>query len=62
VRRGDTLYAIARRYGVSIEALREVNRFRGSLIRPGQEQELLLPLPAERTAANEPSRRADQDG
>ncbi len=59
VRRGDSLYAIARRYGVSIEGLRAVNRLRGSLIRPGQE--LLLPLPAEATAAARPSLHADRD-
>jgi membrane-bound lytic murein transglycosylase D len=60
VRRGDTLIAIARRYGVSLEALREVNRVRGSLIRPGQE--LLLPLPAGTTAAARSNSHADHEG
>ncbi|MPY66897.1 LysM peptidoglycan-binding domain-containing protein [Deinococcus sp. SDU3-2] len=36
VRRGDTLSAIAERAGVSVAALRAVNGFSGSLIRPGQ--------------------------
>lgn len=53
VRRGDTLIAIASRYGVSLEALREVNRVRGSLIHPGQE--LLVPLPPGATAAARPT-------
>ncbi len=37
VRRGDTLWGIARRFGVSVEALRSWNGLgRGSTIRPGQ--------------------------
>jgi membrane-bound lytic murein transglycosylase D len=59
VRRGDTLIAIAKRYGVSVEALRTVNRVRGSLIRPGQE--LLVPVPAESTADARPRPRVDRD-
>jgi membrane-bound lytic murein transglycosylase D len=43
VRRGDTLLAIARRHGISLEALRAFNRVRGSRIHPGQD--LLIPLP-----------------
>jgi len=35
VRRGDTLYDIARRFGVSISALRRANRLTGSRIHPG---------------------------
>jgi len=35
VRRGDTLSAIARRYGVSVADLREANGLRGSTIHPG---------------------------
>ena len=53
VRHGDTLIAIARRYGVSVEALRDVNRVRGSLIHPGQE--LLVPLSFGATAAARPT-------
>jgi membrane-bound lytic murein transglycosylase D len=53
VRRGDTLSAIARRYDVSLEDLRELNRIRGSLIRPGQE--LLVPLRSEATASARPT-------
>ncbi len=42
VRRGDTLGAIARRYGVSVSALQSSNRLKGSLIRTGQT--LLVPV------------------
>jgi membrane-bound lytic murein transglycosylase D len=37
VRRGDTLGAIADKYGVSVAALRTSNRIRGSIIHPGQD-------------------------
>jgi N-acetylmuramoyl-L-alanine amidase len=38
VRRGDTLWKIARRYGVSVASLREINRLgRSDLLRVGQE-------------------------
>jgi membrane-bound lytic murein transglycosylase D len=53
VRRGDTLIAIANRYRVPLEALRDVNRLRGSLIHPGQE--LLVLLPSDATAAARPT-------
>jgi membrane-bound lytic murein transglycosylase D len=36
VRSGDSLYAIARRYGSTVSAIRQANGLRGSLIRPGQ--------------------------
>ena len=36
VRRGDTLIAIARRYGVSVSQIRQLNGVRGSSIRAGQ--------------------------
>jgi len=36
VRSGDSLYAIARKYGSSVSAIRQANALRGSLIRPGQ--------------------------
>ncbi len=36
VKRGDTLYSIARRYGVSVRKLKKWNRLRRNLIRPGQ--------------------------
>ena len=49
VRRGDTLYAIARRHESSVDALRALNRLRGSLIHPGQE--LLVPVPYRATDA-----------
>src|SRR5690606_17109892 len=37
VRRGDTLGAIATRYGVSVGSLQAANKIRGSLIHPGQD-------------------------
>lgn len=36
VKKGDTLYGIARRSGVSVERLRALNGLKGNLIRPGQ--------------------------
>ncbi|PZN32506.1 MAG: lytic transglycosylase [Proteobacteria bacterium] len=44
VRSGDTLSAIAQRYGVSVAALRTANNLRGSLIHPGQDL-LVTPAP-----------------
>lgn len=40
VRQGDTLWTIARNYGVSVAELRETNDLRGSRIYPGQLLEL----------------------
>jgi membrane-bound lytic murein transglycosylase D len=37
VRKGDTLGAIAAKYGVSVEALKSSNKLRNSVIHPGQE-------------------------
>lgn len=37
VRPGDTLGEIARKYGVSVAALRSTNKLRGTLIHPGQD-------------------------
>ena len=51
VRRGDTLIAIARRYGVPVELLRSANQLRGALIRPGDD--LLVPVPARGASARE---------
>lgn len=42
VRRGDTLSTIARRYGVSVWAIRKTNNLRGNLIRVGQN--LMIPI------------------
>lgn len=36
VRRGESLWAIARRYGTTVTSLRSVNRLRGDRILPGQ--------------------------
>ena len=36
VRRGDSLGAIARRYGVSLSSIKRANKIRGSMIRAGQ--------------------------
>lgn len=41
VRRGDTLYGIARRYGTTVDAIKRRNGLGGSLIRPGDV--LLMP-------------------
>jgi membrane-bound lytic murein transglycosylase D len=41
VRRGDSLYSIAQRYGSSVSAIRQANSLRSNLIRPGQT--LLVP-------------------
>jgi membrane-bound lytic murein transglycosylase D len=42
VARGDSLHAIAGRYGVSVEALRTANHLRSNLLRVGQD--LLIPV------------------
>ena len=59
VRSGDSLYAIARRYGSSVSAIRQANALRGSLIRPGQH--LIVPRfgTEMRTASSQPQRNAD---
>ncbi len=49
VREGDSLWAIARRYDVTIEALRELNEVNGNRLKIGQT--LLVPLSAERSTA-----------
>lgn len=36
VRSGDSLYAIAKRYGTTVGAVQKANGIRGSMIRPGQ--------------------------
>lgn len=36
VRKGDTLYGIAKRYGTSVGAIQKANRISGTMIRPGQ--------------------------
>ena len=36
VQRGDSLYSIARRFGVSVERLKNLNGLRSNLIKPGQ--------------------------
>lgn len=43
VRRGDSLWGIARRYRTDVERIRAANRLRSSVIRPGQ----LLKIPAD---------------
>lgn len=37
VRRGDTLGAIADKYGISVAAIKSANKIRGTMIHPGQE-------------------------
>lgn len=58
VQRGDTLSAIASKYGVSVASLRAANKIRGSLIHPGQD---LLITAAPRTAASLVAERAAAD-
>lgn len=36
VRKGDTLYGIAKRYGTSVSKVQAANGIKGSIIRPGQ--------------------------
>jgi membrane-bound lytic murein transglycosylase D len=59
VRSGDSLYAIARKYGSSVSAIRQANALRGSLIRPGQN--LIVPRFGTGTASaiHQPQRTAD---
>jgi LysM repeat protein len=40
----ETLFGIARRYGVSVDAIRRANRLEGDNLRPGQT--LVIPAPA----------------
>jgi membrane-bound lytic murein transglycosylase D len=40
VRRGDTLYGIARRYGVTVAAIKQANGLRGNKIMPGTRLEI----------------------
>ena len=35
VKKGDTLYRISKKYGVSIEKIKKLNKIKGSLIKPG---------------------------
>lgn len=55
VRRGDTLSELAARYGTTVEALRELNGIKGSLIIEGQTLRLFAapPAPAARTQVYE---------
>jgi len=53
VRRGDSLYTIARRYGSTVASIRRANRLRGNLIHPGQH----LVVPRLRLARRHPARR-----
>jgi len=61
VRSGDSLYAIARKYGSSVSAIRQANALRGSLIRPGQN--LIVPRFGTVTSASaQPPRRIADGG
>jgi membrane-bound lytic murein transglycosylase D len=52
VRKGDTLYSIARRFGMTVEELREVNNLgRSSVIRPGDRLRVVPPDRGESPAA-----------
>jgi peptidoglycan DL-endopeptidase LytE len=54
VRSGDTLFAIARRHGLSVTALKQFNSLKGDLIHPGQWLRLFAPLPPAVPAAQIP--------
>ena len=54
IRRGDTLSAIARRYGVSVRSIQRTNKLRGTRIRAGNT--LLIPVSA-RAQTRGPKRR-----
>ncbi|MBI2185676.1 MAG: LysM peptidoglycan-binding domain-containing protein [Acidobacteria bacterium] len=58
VRSGDTLSAIARRYGVSVAAVKEWNDLQGNGIRAGQRLTVYTTRPAAKTATRTASRRA----
>ena len=36
VKKGDTLYGIARRYNSSVSSIKRVNKLKSDLIKPGQ--------------------------
>jgi len=55
VRPGDTLSAIASKYGVSVDALRATNKLRGSLIYPGQDL-LIAAAPRSGSSGASPAR------
>lgn len=52
VRRGDTISQIARRYGVTIEAIKTSNRLHSTLMRVGQD--LLIPVSTSKLASAAP--------
>jgi membrane-bound lytic murein transglycosylase D len=66
VRPGDTLSAIASKYGVSVAAIRSANKINGSLIHPGQDLVITAaPTPAGRDqyiARNQPAPRLSATG
>ena len=59
MQQGDTLYGIAKRYGVSISALIEVNGLaHGSAIKPGQQLVLPAGVDGRQAGAEQPAGRA----
>lgn len=50
VKSGDSLYTIAKSYGISVEALKEANGLEGSYLKP--KQVLVIPNPKKRPAGN----------
>ena len=49
VKQGDSLYSLSRRFGVSVDSLRDVNGLRSSVVNVGQK--LIIPA----TAKNQPT-------
>lgn len=56
VRQGETLWEIARTYGVAVEAIMEANGLRGELIKPGQS--LRIPGPGVSAVSRKPAAKA----
>ncbi|MGC9362849.1 MAG: LysM peptidoglycan-binding domain-containing protein, partial [Candidatus Syntrophosphaera sp.] len=53
VKKGDTLYSLARQYGVSVDRIKELNSLEGNIIKPGQELRI-------KELAEEPETRAEE--
>lgn len=60
VRKGDTLYAIARRYRIKVGQLRQWNRLTDHRIYPGQVLHVVPPAPSPAEQARAPMRRVER--
>ena len=59
VQSGDTLYSIAQRFGVSVEALQRWNDLEGTALQVGQTLRVQPPRTADRATSDDPSAAAD---